>query len=158
MGRLACAWLLHWSVPSGTTTLSPEETSFNAISSGTTTLSPEGMTFLSWNSLRFEQMVKRSPSNLFSSTPWRPTRLHQIHFGSAPATECVLWHIACQGGAEKVSPWQETPLRVRSKPHCLPKWICGASLWYNGKITGYSRKCIKSFVSITNTGQNSICE
>ena len=117
-GSLALSRLL---VSSGTTTLSPEETSFYAISSGQTGFSPEGMTFLSWKSLRCEQMVKRSPSNLFSSTPWRPTRLHQIHFGSAPATECVLWHIACQGGAEKVSPWQGTPLRVRSKPHCLPK-------------------------------------
>ena len=119
MGRLACAFAIISFVRPNT--LSPEETSFYAISSGQTGFSPEGMTFLSWKSLRFEQMVKRSPSNLFSSTPWRPTRLHQIHFGSAPATECVLWHIACQGGAEKVSLWQGTPLRVRSKPHCLPK-------------------------------------
>ena len=49
------------------------------------------------------------------------TYCHQIHFGSAPATECVLWHIACQGGAEKVSPWQAIPHRVRSTPSALPK-------------------------------------
>ena len=136
MGRLACAFAIISFVRPNT--LSPEETSFNAISSGQTGFSPEGMSFyvissgqtgfspegmifLSWKSLRFEQMVKRSPSNLFSSTPWRPTRLHQIHFGSAPATECVLWHIACQGGAEKGSPWQAIPHRVRSTPSALPK-------------------------------------
>ena len=46
---------------------------------------------------------KMEPFEPLLLDPWRPTRLRQIHFGSAPATECVLWHIACQGGAEKGS-------------------------------------------------------
>ena len=33
----------------------------------------------------------------------------------------------CQGGAEKVSPWQAILDRVRSTLSSLPKWICGSS-------------------------------